>query len=53
MTAMGQTRSSACFRCRSAQAPQADLQAAQCDVAEVPLADLSCCGKALATLASG
>jgi hypothetical protein len=33
----GQTRPSERFRCTSAQAPQAELQAAQYNVAEVPI----------------
>src|SRR5260370_27814002 len=36
----GQTRSSGGFRLTSAQVPQAEFQAAQCDVAAVPQPDL-------------
>ena len=38
---LGQTRSSERFRYMSAQAPQAELQAARCDVAVVPTTDIA------------
>ncbi len=40
MTAMGQTRSSGCFRSTSAQAPKAELLATQCNVAVVPFPEV-------------